>query len=75
MLSKISQSEKDRYHMISLISGLYETKQMNNNKRDKPKNRLLSIENKPRVTRGEVGGRIGKTVEGIKSTFIMMSTE
>ena len=29
MLSEISQSEKDRYHMTSLIGGLYETKQMN----------------------------------------------
>ena len=29
MLSKISQSEKDKYHMISLICGIEETKQMN----------------------------------------------
>ena len=29
MLGEISQSEKDKYHMTSLIRGLYETKQMN----------------------------------------------
>ena len=29
MLSEISQSEKDRYPMISLICGIQETKQMN----------------------------------------------
>ena len=26
MLNKISQSEEDKYHMISLICGIYETK-------------------------------------------------
>ena len=30
MLSEIHQTEKDRYHMISLICGIYKTKQMNN---------------------------------------------
>ena len=29
MLSEISQSEKDRYPMISLICGIWETQQMN----------------------------------------------
>ena len=29
MLSEISQSEKDKYRMTSLICGIYETKQMN----------------------------------------------
>ena len=29
MLSEISQSEKDKYHMISLIRGIYKTKQVN----------------------------------------------
>ena len=29
MLSEISQSEKDKYHMISLICGFSDTKQMN----------------------------------------------
>ena len=28
MLSEISQSEKDKYHMISLVCGISETKQM-----------------------------------------------
>jgi len=29
MVSEISQSEKDKYHMISLICGIEETKQIN----------------------------------------------
>ena len=29
MLNEISQSEKDKYHMISLICGIQETKHMN----------------------------------------------
>ena len=29
MLSKISHSEKDKFHMISLICGVWETKQIN----------------------------------------------
>jgi len=33
MLSEISQSEKDKYHMISLICGIKETKQMNMGKK------------------------------------------
>ena len=34
--------------------------------RGKPRNRLLTIENKLMITRGEVGGRMGKQVMGIK---------
>ena len=29
MLSEISQSEKDKYHMISLMCGILETQQVN----------------------------------------------
>ena len=29
MLNEMSQSEKDKYHMISLICGTWKTKQMN----------------------------------------------
>ena len=29
ILSEVSQKEKDKYHMISLISGIYSTAQMN----------------------------------------------
>jgi len=34
--------------------------------RGKPRNRFLTIENKLMVTRGEVGGRMGEIVMGIK---------
>ena len=62
MLSEISQSEEDKYHMISFICGIKKIKQMNiggkkNKERRKPRNRLLTIENKLMVTIGEVGGR------------------
>ena len=53
--AKCNKSVKDKYHAISLTCGIYETK-MNKEKRDKPKNRLLTIENKLVVTRGEVRG-------------------
>ena len=57
MLSKIiNQSEKDTYHMISLLCRIYETKQMSKwkkKKRGKPRNILLTIENKLMVTSGE----------------------
>ena len=32
MLSEISQTEKDKYHMISLTWGIQKTKQMNKQK-------------------------------------------
>ena len=38
MQSKISQKEKDKYHMISLICGIQKTKQMN--KHDKTEAKL-----------------------------------
>ena len=52
MLSEVSQSVKDKYHMISSLSGTYSTKQTNkwNITRD------IEIKNKLIVTRGEVGG-------------------
>ena len=54
MLSKISQSEKDRYHRISLMWNLRnETDKQRGKKREKDKlrNRLLIIKNKLIVTR------------------------
>ena len=33
-------------------------------KRDKPRNRFLTIENKLMVTRGEVGGEMGEIGDG-----------
>ena len=38
--------------------------QVNKDKQDKPKNRLLTIENKLVVARREVGGRMGEIGEG-----------
>ena len=59
-LSKISLSEKDKYHMISLICRIWETnKEREKNKRDKARNRLLIIQNKLMVIRGEVGKGMG----------------
>ena len=52
-----------------------QTKKMNKGKRDKQETRLLSIENKLVIARGEVGegmDEIGN--EDIKSTFIVIST-
>ena len=52
MLTEISQEVKDKYHMISPISGTQSTKQTSkqNITRD------IEIKNKLTVTRGEVGG-------------------
>ena len=47
MLSEISQAEKDKYCMFSLISGIWKTKQ----------NRLIDTENKLVVARGDGVGR------------------
>ena len=51
MLSKISQAVKDKYHMISPISGTQSTKQTNKQN----KTRDIEIENNLTVTRGEMG--------------------
>ena len=65
MLSEISQSEKDKYHMISLMWNLRNKTSEQRGKResDKPRKRLLTIENKLMVTRG---GGWAKWVMGIK---------
>ena len=63
MLSKISQSENSKYHMILLISGIKETKQIskgetereNMSERGKPSNICLIIENELIFTRREIG--------------------
>ena len=60
MLSEISQSEKDKYLMISLICRILKTKQTNSGeKRNKSINRLSTRENKLVVTRGEMDGEMG----------------
>ena len=61
-LSEISQSKKDKYdftHMWNLRN-----KQAKGKKREKPRNRLLTIENKLMVIIGEVGRGIGKIGDG-----------
>ena len=64
MLSEISQAMKDKYHMISPISGTYSTKQRSkqNITRD------MEIKNKLTVTRGceerGNGGKKGKCHQG-----------
>ena len=55
MLSEISQSEKDKYHMISLLPGIYRTNWTNKQNRD-------------RVIDGEqmtASGQVGLGVEGL----------
>ena len=45
-------------------------------KREKPKNRPLTIENKLMVTRGEVGGGMGEISDGdLRVHIITLSTE
>ena len=58
MLSEISWVVKDKYHMISLLSGTQSTQQTSkqNTTRD------IEIKNNLRVTRGEVGGDNGGRV-------------
>ena len=68
VLSEISQPEKAKYHMISLICGIYETKNKSamEKKRDKLKNRVLAIEKKKQLvfTRGKSGEWIGEIGDG-----------
>lgn len=52
MLSQISQLEKDKYQMISLICGI----QINKTNEQIKKTRFLNTENKLVVGRGEVSG-------------------
>ena len=53
MLSEISQVMKDKYYMISPLSGIQSTKQTSKQNRT----RDIEIKNKLTVTRGEQGGR------------------
>ena len=50
MLSEISQVVKDKYHMISPVSGTYSTKQT----RKQNITNNIEIKNKLKVTRGEM---------------------
>ena len=52
ILSEVSQKEKDKYHMISLISGIYYTAQMNFSTEKK----IMDLENRLVVAKGEGKG-------------------
>ena len=52
MLIKISQTEKDKYSMLSLISGIYKMKGMNYNKTETDS----EVESKLPVGKGKWGG-------------------
>ena len=56
ILSEASQKEQDKYHMISLISGISYTTQMNLSTEKK----LMGLENRLVVAKGE-GKRVGWT--------------
>ena len=82
MLSEITQPEKDKYHMISLISGIKEAKQMNIWEEEKKRKweseqshrRLLTIENKLSFDEGTwVGGELDGW-QVLQNTFDMMSS-
>jgi len=56
ILSELSQKEKDKYHMISFITGIQYTAQMNLSKKKK----IMDLENRLMVAWGEGGGSGGK---------------
>ena len=60
MLSEISHTKKDRYRMVSLICGIYKTKQMNKHNKT---NRDTDTENKEVVAGGRGGGGIGTNLQ------------
>ena len=66
MLSEISQSEKDKYHIISLAWNLRnEANEQRENKRGaRIKKQTLTAENKLMDTGGVVSGLMGKRRDG-----------
>ena len=58
---RLGKIGKDKFHRISLICGNSKIRRAKERKqeRGKPRNRLLTIENKLRVTIGDVGGEMG----------------
>ena len=53
ILSEVSQTEKDKYHMISLIHGILKN---GTNEFIYKTNRLIDVENKLMVTKDKAGG-------------------
>ena len=52
ILSEVSQKEKDKYHMISLISGITYTAQ----RKLSTEKKIMDLENKLVVAKGKGGG-------------------
>ena len=61
MLSEITQTVKDKYHMISPISGTQSTRQT----REQNRTRDIEIKDKLTVTRGEGEGDNGEKMQTI----------
>ena len=62
-LSEVSQTEKDKYYMISLLCGIQKIKQ--NSGYNEKKNRLTDIERKLVVTSGKRKKKMSEIVVGI----------
>ena len=61
MLSKISQSEKDKYHMISLMWNL---RNKANKQREKKAQETLTYRDQTDITRGSMGEGLGEIGDG-----------
>ena len=57
MPSEVSQTEKVKYHMVSLTCGVQQQQQNDTNELIYKTNRLTDPEIKLRVTKGESGGK------------------
>ena len=81
MLSKISQSEKDNYHKISLICRILEMtprsieegrkKNQTKSERETKHKRLLIVGNKLRVAGGEGSGGMGQLGDGHWGGYVL----
>ena len=65
MLSEISQTEKDKYHMISLF--LWNLKKKTNKATHQNRHRPIDTENKLVVARGKRGGRTDNIGKGVQT--------
>ena len=77
---EVSQKKKDKYHMISLISGIYHMAQMNLS----TENKIIDLETRLVVAKGEGVGWIGSLaltdtiywlLEWISNEILLCSTE
>ena len=78
MLSEVSLSEKDKYHMILLICGIEETKKTNKGQKkweNKQKTQTLNCREQTDGCQREGGGDWEKQIKGIKSRLTVMSPE